>query len=201
MLIERTPTASSRRRSHSGDGPTVTPRITAAWNRGHDAASSIADAEAADGVGSAGVPGRRDVEALGAGNRRQPERRARTTPTSSRATPLWPSRSGRFGVDVHDQAVVGERHRVQERRPRRGVGGELEDAVVLLAQAQLARAAEHALGDLAPELGLLELHRAPPLPCGTVAPTGANGYFLPAVTLGAPHTTLSRALGAVVHAS
>ena len=33
---------------------------------------------------------------------------------------------------------------------------------------------------------------APPLPCGTVLPTRANGYFFPAVTLGAPQTTWSR---------
>src|SRR5207244_542208 len=42
VLIERTPTASSRRLSHSGDGPTVAPRITAEWNRGQDSASSMA---------------------------------------------------------------------------------------------------------------------------------------------------------------
>ncbi len=35
---------------------------------------------------------------------------------------------------------------------------------------------------------------APPFPTGTVAPTGAKGYFRPAVTLGAPHTTCRRSV-------
>ena len=38
----RTPTASSRCRSQSGEGPTVTPLTTAAWNRAQPSVSSIA---------------------------------------------------------------------------------------------------------------------------------------------------------------
>ena len=64
--------------------------------------------------------------------------------------------------------------------------------VVVLTEPQLAGGAEHPLGELAAELGLLDLHRRAALPCGTLVPTRANGYFLPAVTLDAPQTTWRR---------
>ena len=52
---------------------------------------------------------------------------------------------------------------------------ELEDAVVLLAEPELARRAEHALGRLAADLARFSILRPP----GSVAPTRAKGYFSP----------------------
>ena len=78
--------------------------------------------------------------------------------------------------DVDDQPVVGERHGLQQRRAGRRVGVELQDAVVLLAETELAGGAEHALGDFAAELGRSIFIGAPPLPWGTLVPTRAKGY-------------------------
>ena len=77
--------------------------------------------------------------------------------------------------DVYDQTVVGERHGLQQRRAGGRVGVELQDAVVLLAEAELAGGAEHALGDFAAELGALDLHRGAALAVGTLVPTRAKG--------------------------
>jgi hypothetical protein len=40
LLIERTPTPSSRCRSHAGEAETLVPRMNAAWKRGQSFASS-----------------------------------------------------------------------------------------------------------------------------------------------------------------
>ncbi len=70
-----------------------------------------------------------------------------------------PQEIGTVRGHVHHQPVIGERHGFEQRRARRGLGVELEDAVVLLAQPELPGGAEHALGDFAPQLGSLDRHR------------------------------------------
>ena len=125
-------------------GPTAAPRITAGWKRGQHVRILDGDPEAAHDVGRAGVSRRRDVQPVGPGNRRQAERRA-VGRRQLAGDALMAEQVGAVGAHVHDQPRVGQRHGLEQRRAGRGVGGELEDAVVLLSQAELARGAEHAL--------------------------------------------------------
>src|SRR5262245_36224474 len=60
-------------------------------------------------------------------------------------------------ADVEDEASVSHGQRFQERRSRWNVYVELEDAVLFVAQAELARGAEHAVGDRTADLPLLDL--------------------------------------------
>ena len=79
---------------------------------------------------------------------------------------------GPVGGDVHDEPGVGKREHLEQRRPGRGVGGELEDAVVLLAEAQLARGAEHPLAHDAADRARLDAESLGP---GHRVPSRANG--------------------------
>ena len=121
------PTASSRCRSHARRGPD----LHAAHHGGEEARTALGVVD-------------RDAHAAGDGARasrpRHPERRharpsrrrespaagtaRRATRASSRATPLWPSRSGRLGVTSTIEPVVVERQRLEQARARRGVGVE-----------------------------------------------------------------------------
>ena len=105
----------------------------------------------------------------------------------SRAMPRCDSRSGRFGEHVEIEPRVARRQHVEQRRARRRVGVEREDAVVVLAEPELARRAEHAVRRLAADLALLDRRARRASSCRS----RANGYSAPAATLGAPHTTSS----------
>ena len=61
---------------------------------------------------------------------------------------------------VHDEAHVAERHRLEQGRPRCRVDQQFEDALVLLAEPELSRRAEHAVGRLPADLALLDLEAA-----------------------------------------
>src|ERR1043166_1976309 len=157
----RSPIASSRRRSHSGEGPTFTPRITAPANRAQAAGgsrltltpSTMADARAEGRKGgkliscAPGICARRNWTPY-------------ATP-SSRAIPLWPRRSGRGGGTSSTR-----RSSSSASRWRRGGAGGASGARRLRpaahraggggAEPRLAARAEHPLGHLAPELPLLD---------------------------------------------
>ncbi len=95
-------------------------------------------------VARARAAGGRHVDRLGAGDLRQAERRPVRRRELARDA-LVTQKVGPVGGDVDDEPGVGEREHVEQRCPGRGVGGELEDAVVLLAEAELAGGAEHPL--------------------------------------------------------
>src|SRR5439155_11631232 len=108
--------------------------------------------DATHGVRGADMPRRGHVDAGGARDLRQAERRVVRRRQLARDA-LVPEQVGAVRGHVNDETMVGERQRLEEGSAGRGVGGELEDAVVLLAQAELARAAQHPLRYLAAELG------------------------------------------------
>ena len=65
----------------------------------------------------------------------------------SRATPTYDQQSGRLRVDVDvEDDVVAQPGDVAVGHAERGVGGQHEDAAVVVAEAELARRAEHPLG-------------------------------------------------------
>jgi hypothetical protein len=64
---------------------------------------------------------------------------------------------------------------------------QVEDAVVVLGELQLAAGAEHPLALLAPDLRRLDDQARSASSC----PPVASGTIMPAVTFGAPHTTFS----------
>ena len=120
--------------------------MTAAWKRGHDFWVLDGDAEPVDAVRRRGPPLGRNVDGTGPGDLRQAEGRAvrrRQLPRHA----LVAQQIRPVGRDIHDQTGVAQRDRLEQRSARRRHRVELEDAVVLLAQAELPRGAEHALAD------------------------------------------------------
>src|SRR3989441_730638 len=83
----RTPQASRRRVIHSGEGPTLTSRMSAAVNRGHSAGSRTSTRTTSDAVGAS-------ARGLPAGDRAA----VRVAAASSLATPRWHIRSPRFAA-------------------------------------------------------------------------------------------------------
>ena len=73
---------------------------------------------------------------------------------------LVPQKIGTIGADIDDQTLIVDRQRVEQPHTWRCVGVELPDAIVILAQPQLAGGAEHPLGGLAPEFALLDSNAA-----------------------------------------
>ena len=141
LLIERTPTASSGCRSHAGDGPTFTPRTTAAWKRAQPSGSSIA-------TRSGPVTASRTAEARWTGGTSG----ARASPTELRKAirniergrelprdALVPEEVGPVGRDVDHEPVIVEGECLEEWRPRGRVGVELPESVGIRAHAKLAR--------------------------------------------------------------
>ena len=80
------------------------------------------------------------------------------------------------GGRLHFERDVVEAHGLHERLARREIAVDLEDAGVVRPQAQLFRRAEHALGVLPPDLGLLELEAA--WECGARRGEGIPGSRL-----------------------
>ena len=78
-----------------------------------------------------------------------------------------------------------EAQRLDRRRADLGVGGQLDDAVMLLAQLELAHRAEHADAGHAPITALFSTSPE----AGMTEPSGANTAFMPVRALGAPQTT------------
>ena len=85
----------------------------------------------------------------------------------SRATPGDRHGVGSVGVDLEVVEHVGlDAERLGDRRADRQVpAGEDEDAGVVVAQAELARRAEHPVGPLAPQLPAADLHAVRASPC------------------------------------
>src|SRR6185437_6028252 len=104
------------------------------------------DAEPSYHVGRAGMAGGRQVETLGAGDRRQPEGHAVRGAQLTREA-LVAEQVGAVGRDVHHEPGIGEWDRLEKRRARGRVGGQLEDSIMLLTEAELAGRAQHALAD------------------------------------------------------
>ena len=109
--------------------------------------------------GRTGARGRRHRTARRAGERRKPELHAvrdRELPGNS----LVAKEVGTVGRDVEDETGIRQRHGLEQRRARRGVGGKLPEALMVVAESQLARGAKHPLGDFTAQLALLDAKAA-----------------------------------------
>ena len=74
---------------------------------------------------------------------------------------------GTIGQHVEHDPRIADRYRTQERCSRRNVHVELQDAVVIFAESELTRRAEHPVGRLPADLSLFDLE-----PAGEHAPGG-----------------------------
>ena len=102
------------------------------------------DRDPADRARRGRAPRRRHVHSLRARNHGQPERRAVRRGQLTRDA-LVTQQVRPIGGDIHHQAVVGQRDRLQERSAGGGIGLQLPDALAVVAQAQLGGRAEHAV--------------------------------------------------------
>ena len=170
LLMDRAPTAASRSLSHAGEGPTVTPRSTAAAYRGHPSASSMATrtpavsplapaARTARGGGASAAPGI-------AGSRTG---RPSTAP-SSRASPAWQRRSGRFGV-----TSMSNRVSATGSTSRRGVPGAASVASSRIPSLSSPSPSSFAEQSIPSEYSPRILRRSSVTPLGSVTPTAAKG--------------------------
>ena len=140
------PARSSRSAIQRADGPTSTPVSTVAVNRpqsvGGEDARPASRPRAPDGstVGGGSVNG-------------TPRWAAR-----SRATPRWHQASGRLRVRSRSNTTSRVTPSASKTgAPTRQARRQDQDAAVLVAQAELARRAEHAVRPLAPQLAPLDL--------------------------------------------
>src|SRR6266566_3486229 len=161
LLIDRWSIACRRAESHTGLGPTFTPRITAIIYRGAPSGSSrrtsTPSTTALEGwkVGRFFFP----TFQLSTGYFRQLHRRSQTHrqfPGDSFMTQqIRPIRR-----HVNDDLLVGHGNRVEKRCARRSVGLELENARLVDAQAKLFCGAEHPVRFDAADFAPLELETA-----------------------------------------
>ncbi len=103
---------------------------------------------------------------------------------SSRATPLWPSRSGRFGVTSTTSRSSSTGMTSRKRVPGAAVVSSSRMPSCSWPSPS-SRAEQSIPSEGSPRIFRFSILRSP----GSTAPTGAKGYFFPAATLGAPHTT------------
>ena len=106
----------------------------------------------------------------------------------SRAMPRTPRQSARLGVTL--TSITGSSSPIAAAKlaPTGEPRGQFDDAVMVLAQAELIARAQHAVGGDAADLARLQHHAGAR---DDRSPTGANTPIMPARALGAPHTTSS----------
>ena len=148
LLIGRMPASTSRRFIQSGDSPIVTP-ATIATNRGQRSGASTTTV----------AP--RSSATVGPGIGRRHRRAAATEVRGELARDADDAhRVGAVGRDREVEHDVVETEHLAHVGAERGVGRQLEDAGVVVAEAELAGRAQHALRHLAADLAALDLEVA-----------------------------------------
>ena len=147
LLIGRMPASVSRRFIQSGDSPIVT-FATIATKRGQRSGASTTTVAPSIVVDDGPGIGRRDVE-------RQREVRGELARDADDA-----HRVGAVGRDREIEHDVVEAEHLAHVGAERGVGRELENAVVVVAEAELAGRAQHPLRHLTADLAALDLEVA-----------------------------------------
>ena len=153
------------------------------------------DPDAANRFARAGAAGGWHVDRFGAGNLRQAERRPVRRRELARHA-LVTQEVGPVGGDVHHEPRVSKREHVKQRRPGRSVGGELEDAIMLLAEAELARGAEHPLAYHAADRARLDAESLGP---GHLGAEPGKRVALPHRDIGRPADDGQGFAAAIVH--
>ena len=174
--IGRSPTAASRSCSQGGLGRLVTPRKARPTNSGH-AASSPAGNASVICSGEANIPGT-GLKSLDFSS-------PRPAAASSRAMPRTPKQSLRFGVTA--TSITGPSTLIASLAGRPTGASAGSSMIPAWSSPSSSSRAEHSMPLLSTPR-IVTRFRTSPVP-GMVVPTGANTAFMPARTLGAPHTT------------